>query len=260
MSIINEKAEKRALDRLNRFDRESRMLNKRSEDYQVFEEVFDKPTLMTLYNLINNHVFRYLNGIIKSGKESRVYWGVKDDGTNVAVKIFLTVAKEFRKRNQYVLNDPRFTRLKKGTLNMIELWARKEYKNLDVAYFAGIRVPRPHHVKRNVLVMDFIGQNGIPASLLREVNVTQYDYERILIIIKKLYVKARLVHADLSEYNIFKNNKKLVLFDFGSAVDISHPSSRSFLIRDIKNINHFFYKRGIKVNSGEDVLRSVMIP
>jgi RIO kinase 1 len=38
-----------------------------------------------------------------------------------------------------------------------------------------------------------------------------------------------------------------VLFDFGSAVDIKHPNSKQFLIRDVVNVNRFFAKRGIEI-------------
>jgi len=62
-----------------------------------------------------------------------------------------------------------------------------------------------------------------------------------------LYQKARLVHADLSEYNIFKTDNGIVLFDFGSAVDIQHPNSKQFLVRDVMNINRFFEKRGVEI-------------
>jgi RIO kinase 1 len=62
-----------------------------------------------------------------------------------------------------------------------------------------------------------------------------------------LYQKAKLVHADLSEYNIFKTDLGIMLFDFGSAVDIQHPNSKQFLLRDVLNVNKFFEKRGIDV-------------
>jgi RIO kinase 1 len=256
----DEKVLQKANRRMYRFEKESRMLEKRSEEYKVMEEVFDKPTLMTLLDLMNNHAFRYLNGVVNAGKESRVYWGVQHDGSTVAVKIYLTVSAEFKKRLIYIQGDPRFSRARKGSANLVELWAQKEYRNLSTAYSAGVRVPRPHHVKRNVLVMDFVGQDGDPAPLLSEVEVTQFDYARVLKMIERLYKKARLVHADLSEFNIFKDHRRLVMFDFASAVDISHPSSKFFLTRDIININRFFARRGVGVASLDDILRRVTVP
>ena len=62
-----------------------------------------------------------------------------------------------------------------------------------------------------------------------------------------LYQKSHLIHSDLSEYNVFKNSNDLILFDFGSAVDVSHPMSKNFLLRDLKNLHRFFSKRGIPV-------------
>jgi RIO kinase 1 len=76
-------------------------------------------------------------------------------------------------------------------------------------------------------------------------------------LINKLYNNANLVHADLSEYNIFKHGKSLILFDFGSAVDVRHPLSKEFLIRDLNNINRFFIKRGLKVEPIEDLIKKV---
>ena len=57
----------------------------------------------------------------------------------------------------------------------------------------------------------------------------------------------------MSEYNIFKIDKKLIVFDFGSAVDIRHPNAKEFLERDIKNITKFFAKRGLTVENTIDV-------
>jgi RIO kinase 1 len=74
---------------------------------------------------------------------------------------------------------------------------------------------------------------------------------------QKLYRDAGLVHADLSEYNIFKFKRQLILFDFGSAVYCSHPNAEEFLVRDITNINRFFVRRNVDVLSLEDSLKLV---
>jgi RIO kinase 1 len=66
-----------------------------------------------------------------------------------------------------------------------------------------------------------------------------------------------LVHADLSEYNIFKTDRGIMLFDFGSAIDIQHPNSKQFLVRDVTNINRFFEKRGIDVLNIAQVVEKI---
>lgn len=253
------KEKERLKRKLRLIEKRDRMLIKdRSSDIAVIEEVFDKPTLLTLHYLMNSGVLRILNGVVSSGKEARIYWGERDDSSSVAVKIYLTVTAEFKKRLPYIIGDPRFGSVKRGSSNIVMIWAQKEYKNLMRAYGARIPVPKPLAIKRNVLVMEFIGHDGKPAPLLNEVEVRQSDYKRVISLIEKLYNNANLVHADLSEYNIFKHGKSLVLFDFGSGVDIRHPLSKEFLIRDISNINRFFIKRGLEVEPLEDLLKRVI--
>jgi RIO kinase 1 len=84
------------------------------------------------------------------------------------------------------------------------------------------------------------------------------DYEKTITIISDLYQKAELVHADLSEYNIFKTDEGPMVFDFGSAVDIRHPKTKEFLERDISNITKFFVKRGLTVDNPIDVFKRVV--
>jgi RIO kinase 1 len=72
-----------------------------------------------------------------------------------------------------------------------------------------------------------------------------------------LFKKAKLVHGDFSEYNIFKTENGLVLFDLGSAVDLEHPKAHEFLKRDIENISNFFVKRGLTVKNPIDIINEV---
>ena len=234
----------KALAKFNKSHKDTRVLKKSSEDFQVFQEVFDKATLMTLYYILNSQIISYLNGVVRSGKESSVFWGVTPQGNNVAVKIFLTVASDFKKRLIYIEGDYRFKNIHKKTHKLITLWAKKEFKNLHLAYSSGILVPKPLYVRRNVLIMEFIGDKGIPAPTLAEIEIDNQDLDQVLLLIKKLYQNAHLVHSDLSEFNLFKNSSNIIAFDFASAVNISHPMSKEFLLRDLNNINRFFIKRG----------------
>lgn len=239
----------RADRRLSRKERESRLLVKRSEDYEVFDNVFDVPTLMVINDLKDDGVIHQVQGSLAAGKESKVYVATAPDGSLRILKIYLTVSAEFKKRMQYIAGDPRFSDIKRGSRNLMVAWARKEFKNMQAAHAAGVRVPAPIAVKKNVLVMEFIGDSeGTPAPSLVELEeVTLDDYMQVIEQMSILYQKARLVHADLSEYNIFKTDNGIVLFDFGSAVDIQHPNSKQFLVRDVMNINRFFEKRGIGI-------------
>ena len=225
---------------------------------KVINEVLDKPTVMTLYKMIKDHIIDYVNGSVSAGKESLLFWAIDQNNLDVALKIYLVSTSNFKKREPYILGDPRFSKLKKGTKNLVYLWAKKEFKNLSQSYSCGIPVPKPLYVTNNVLAMEFVGENGNPAKILLESEIDEKDYLQSISIIKQLYQKAKLVHGDYSEYNIFKTKKGLVVFDLGSAVDLRHPNSQEFLKRDISNINRFFSKRGISVHDSSEIFRDIV--
>ena len=186
-----------------------------------------------------------------------MYWAVDPSGQDIAVKIYLVTTSNFKKRYPYLIGDPRFTKIKRGTRSLVELWAKKEFRNLSKSFNSGIPCPEPITVIKNILLMKFVGTNGVPSPTLVESEVDYADYEKAIGIISDLYQKAELVHADLSEYNIFKTENGLVVFDFGSAVDIRHPKTKEFLERDISNITKFFVKRGLTVDNPIDVFARV---
>ncbi|MEM0232811.1 MAG: serine protein kinase RIO [Candidatus Nezhaarchaeales archaeon] len=226
---------------------------------KTVEEVFDAFTLEALYKLINKKVIDVLYGVVDTGKESRVYWAKSPEGEDLAVKIFLTSTREFKKTIlQYIEGDPRFKKIKKGTRPLVYAWALKEFKNLKRAYEVGVSVPKPIAVYRNVVVMKFIGEEGIPAPLLKDAEINDYEemFRKVVENIKILYCKAGIIHADLSEYNIMVWKGIPVFFDFGQAVLTTHPNADLFLERDVKNIVNYFKKKGVKADV-EDVMMEI---
>ena len=144
---------------------------------------------MTLYKMITDHIIAYVNGAVSAGKESVLFWGVDENKKDVALKIYLVTTSSFKKREQYILGDPRFSKLKKGTKNLIYLWAKKEFRNLSQCYDCKIPVPKPIHVVNNVLAMEFVGENGAPAKQLLESEIDENDYAKAIEILKDLYKK-----------------------------------------------------------------------
>ena len=191
---------------------------------KTINEVLDKPTVLTIYEMIKSQILSYVNGVIRAGKESVVFWAVSPDNDDIALKTYLISTSSFKKRASYISGDPRFSRIKSGTRNLVYLWAKKEYQNLTSCIGCGIPVVKPIAVRKNVLVLEFIGKNGVPEKTLVECEVNKKDYKSAILLIEQLYKKAHLVHGDFSEYNIFKTKNGLILFDLGSAVDLQHPT------------------------------------
>lgn len=231
-------------------EKRDRLLKKdKSSDSAVMEEVFDRLTLMTIYDIMNSGVIQDLHGVVKVGKEARVYRGIDGEGNDFAVKIYLVTTRNFKKMMIYIEGDPRFKNIRKDSRSIIHLWARKEFKNLQSAFQSNVRVPKPVVVKNNVLVMEFIGKEGVPAPLLKDLPPENPDsmYKELLNQINSLYVKAKLVHGDMSEYNIMNYDEKPVLFDLSQAVSVEHPMANEFLKRDLNQVNWFFSRLGVIV-------------
>ncbi|MDG6926323.1 MAG: serine protein kinase RIO [Nitrososphaerota archaeon] len=250
--------EEQLRERLLRFERESRYLKKDSNERKVFEEVFDRATLWAIDHLLSSGQLDYLNGVVNAGKEARVYWGVAPDGSARAVKIYLTASAEFKKRLRYVAGDRRFNKIPSTSRGIAELWVQKEFKNLQLAQKAGVRVPTPYAFNENVLVMEYIGEPPAPAPRFIDTEVGEADYRWAMEMIEKLYRKAQLVHADLSEYNVFKLKEECVLFDMGSAVLTTHPEARELLLRDVANMVRFFKRRGIFEERAEEIVERIV--
>jgi RIO kinase 1 len=255
-----ERAEKRLDRKQKAYEIKALMKNKRSEDYQVIEEVFDRSTLMTIYNLMNKGIIDEINGVVNAGKEARIYWGKDRQGKELAIKIYLTSSAEFKKGMiPYIEGDPRFSHIRRDTRSLIYAWAQKEFKNLRRAREARVYVPEPFAIQKNVLIMEFIGKDGSRAPLLKETTLQNpLRVFRLLIThLKRLYQKGNLVHADLSEYNIMIWNEKPVIFDVAQSVLTGHPMAKRFLRRDLENIHKFFKRRESDIYSVDEIYKRI---
>jgi len=90
----------------------------------------------------------------------------------------------------------------------IEIWviAVMESIFLPPSLQAGINAPMPLQLRLHVLVMEFVGDNGMAAPRLRDAGLPPERmrslYTEMVVIIRTLYQTCHLVHGDLSEYNI----------------------------------------------------------
>jgi RIO kinase 1 len=162
--------------------------------------------------------------------------------------------------HKYIEGDPRFKDVKHDTRSLIAVWAQKEFRNLTEAAQAKVRVPMPIAVKSNVVVMEFIGKEGVSAPSLKERVPANPErvYKTVVTYLKRLYQKAKIVHGDLSEYNIMIWKGKPVVFDLSQSVSIQHPMADFMLNRDLANLNRFFSRLNVKVYPIEEFHKLVV--
>jgi len=210
-----------------------------AEMRKVRNEVFDVLTLRTIYKLMDSGVFSRLIRVISTGKEANVFLAVDAAENPLAVKIYRVETSEFRKILPYIDGDPRFGRIPRDRRRLVYLWTKKEYKNLDTAFRAGAPVPYPVASRNNVLVMEFIGENGVPAPRLRDYYPENPErfVDELLDGLARFYFGAGLVHADLSEYNILVRDSSPVVIDLGQSVPFDHPNAPFFLQRDLQQLS-----------------------
>jgi len=232
-----------------------RVRNKDSDDFKVRDEVFDKRALMNLYTLASKGAIDALGGSISTGKEANIFHALGEEG-NLAIKIYRINTSNFKAMQNYLIGDPRFGNIKGTKRAVITAWTRKEFRNLKRAEEAGIKVPHPIIMKENILVMELVGEGEMPAPQLREVHLDEEEakkaFDKISVYMSRLYNKANLVHADLSEFNILYHEGEPVIIDMGQSVTLEHPMARTFLERDISNLARYF-KRKYGIGSEEAI-------
>jgi len=255
---------------------------KRFKDYRDEKTelyVLDVPTLETLYKFSKKGIIKALGGPISSGKEAVIFHGIGAEEEELAIKMYKVSTSNFNVMLEYIIGDPRFEHIKRDRKSIVFTWARKELKNLKRAFDVGVRVPKPIACDKNVLIMEFIGKEGVAAPRLRDVpvEVLELDFDleklflRIISSMKIMYERGAMVHADLSEFNILMkgyaerevagvNVDKIeiepVIIDMGQSLLLKHPNADTFFRRDVRNIVTFFNKLGLDC-SVEEVMKKM---
>ena len=55
-----------------------------------------------------------------------------------------------------------------------------------------------------------------------------------------MYQKCKLVHGDLSEFNLLYHDGKAYVIDVSQSVEHDHPHALEFLRKDLHNVTEFF--------------------
>lgn len=231
-------------------------LNRLNMDRKTHDLVFDMRTLKALYDLMSREKVEYIDFPISSGKESVVFKAYRKKKP-VVVKVYKMSTLRFTTIGKYIEGDYRFQKESRSRSKLVYLWAKKEFTNLQTLSEAGIHCPKPIAYHKNVLMMSYIGDSTRPAPTLREYSGDFGPlFDQISAEMKVMYGKAKIVHADLSEYNILVFRKKAYFIDVAQGVITEHPGAEYFLERDAYNICTFFSKKDVDCSS-ESLLQRI---
>ncbi|XP_033645379.1 serine/threonine-protein kinase RIO1-like [Asterias rubens] len=239
------------MNRTNKKSESDRVRVKDKADRATMEQVLDPRTRMIIFKLLSRNFISEINGCISTGKEANVYHATTKTGLHRAIKIYKTSILTFKDRDKYVAGEFRFRHgyCKRNPRKMVRTWAEKEMRNLIRIHSAGIQCPEPHLLRGHVLVMDFIGTDGWPAPLLKDVSISESKARELYLdciqMVRQMYQDARLVHADLSEFNMLFCDGQLYVIDVSQSVEHDHPHALEFLRKDCTNITDYFRKNEV---------------
>lgn len=228
-----------------------RIRTKDKHDRATAEQVMDPRTRIILFKLLSRGVISEINGCISTGKEANVYHATSKTDRQFAIKIYKTSILVFKDRDRYVTGEFRFRNgyCRHNPRKMVRTWAEKEMRNLVRMYTNGVNVPEPILLRSHVLVMDFIGKDGWPAPLLKDAEISQSKsrevYREVIVLMWKMYNKCKLVHADLSEFNMLYQNGNVYIIDVSQSVEHDHPHALDFLRKDCTNVTEYFRKKEV---------------
>ncbi|XP_076600946.1 serine/threonine-protein kinase RIO1 [Chaetodon auriga] len=239
---------------------------KDKSDRATVEQVLDPRTRMILFKMLSRGVISEINGCISTGKEANVYHASTSTAESRAIKIYKTSILLFKDRDKYVSGEFRFRHgyCKGNPRKMVRTWAEKEMRNLIRLQTAGIPCPQPVLLRSHVLLMSFIGKDNMPAPLLKNALLSELKarelYLQVVQNMRKMFQEARLVHADLSEFNMLYHDGDAYIIDVSQSVEHDHPRSLEFLRKDCSNVNEFFVRRGVAVMTVRELFDFITDP
>jgi RIO kinase 1 len=212
------------------------------------DEFFDHPTLLAVSHLVSRGLFESVDFPISMGKEGGVFRASGAAGY-CAVKVYRIGNSVFRTLPAHVLEEFRREVGERRGVPQISAWTRREHTILTRLKTAEVRVPQPLGYYRNVLVMELVGTpDGVPASRLKDAVVAEPERlrEEFARQVRRMVVGAKLVHGDLSPYNVLEAPDGAPVFiDVASAIPVEHPQARALLERDLRTFGRFFARLGV---------------
>ena len=196
--------------------------------------------------LVKSGVLEAFGKSLGVGKEADVYDALNPKGERIAVKFHRLGRISFRQ----TMRKRDYTTEHASWLFQSRLAAEKEFQALRLLFPYKVAVPAPISQNRHVIAMGMI--EGAEIADWKQIRKPEKVLKEILRNVRKVYLKAGVIHADLSEYNvILKPDMHILIIDWPQYVTKDHLNANELLTRDVKNILHYFkrkYMLKVKLN------------
>ncbi|MDG6221672.1 MAG: AarF/UbiB family protein [Candidatus Bathyarchaeota archaeon] len=211
--------------------------------------------ILAINALVTANIITALGKPLGVGKESDVYEALAPDETPVALK-FHRIGRTSFKKTKLKRNYTTKYSYTPDWHHQSHISAKKEYAALKLLHPQGVSVPKPIMQNRHVLVMSLIeGAELFRNPVLEDAHAT---YDEILANVKITYQKVKMIHGDLSPYNIIvQPNQNILVIDWPQNISLKHPNAKELLERDLRNVLTFFQRKYDFKNKLEDALAYV---
>jgi len=174
------------------------------------------------------------------GKEADVYDALMPEGRRVAVKFHRlgrTSFRQTRRKRGYIAERQHISWLYQSRLA-----AQKEFEALKLVHSHGVSVPEPIQQNRHAVVMGMIEGSELVDCV--EIPEPQNVLNEVLLNLRKAYLEAWVIHADLSEFNVvIQPDWHVLIIDWPQYVRKDHPNAEQLLRRDVRNMVRFFQRK-----------------
>ncbi|MFB6163035.1 MAG: serine/threonine-protein kinase RIO2 [Halococcoides sp.] len=208
-------------------DRE--LIERKTIQYEGYTLTFEGYDALALHTFAERDTIEGVGAPLGVGKESDVY--EVQSYRPMALKYHREGYTEFRavdREREYTADREHVS-----WLYTARQAAEREFETLETLY-PDVAVPRPIDQNRHAIVMERV--DGVE---LRQAALDPDDVAAVVRAILEVYADAvaeGVIHADLSEYNVFVTESGVVIFDWPQAVSTDHENSDELLRRDVENV------------------------
>lgn len=159
-----------------------------------------------------------------------------------------------------VIHDQRARRAitrgsRKGKEMSITSWIGHEHQALRELAEAGADVPRVVGYSGSAILMEFVGEEGLPAPTLHSASPGKEEAEKLferLMWNVELMLSHDRIHADLSAFNVLYWDGQVKIIDFPQVVSpLENKNSRALLLRDIERLCRHFRRYGVQADASQ---------